>query len=141
MHVYPSFLVGDTPSRLYLPRVWFKVTSSQQVTQVWNFWPAKMTPFDLNSQPSPLQTSEDLPGVIEVFFPTSAVDHNVIYVSSRKVLAPTEDMIDHLLESRWSAVEPKRHDGKLKKAKRGSKCCLLPRPLSHGNLPIAIGQV
>ena len=25
--------------------------------------------------------------------------------------------------------------------KRGSKCCLLLRPLSHGNLPIATGQV
>ena len=61
--------------------------------------------------------SEDLPKMIKVFFPTCAVDHNVVDISSCEVLATTEYVIDHPLKSCWSAVEPKRHD--IKETQKG----------------------
>ena len=73
--------------------------------------------------------------VIEVLFPISAVNHNVIYVCL------CEHVIDHSLESGLGTVKFKRHNGELKEAKRGCKCCLLLGPLSHRDLPISTSQV
>lgn len=139
MHILLCFRLWVLLHGLHLARV--KVSSTHQVTEVWNLWPPEVTLLDLHSKPSPLQRSEDLPKMIKVLLPTSAVNHNVICIGSGKALTTTEYVIDHLLESCRSAVETKGHYCELKNAKRGNKGRLLPRSLGHGNLLVITAQV
>ena len=109
--------IQELPSSLHFARIWLDDPPTDDVPEIGNLGSPKAALTDLQSQPSDVKMTENLPQVSTVFFPILTEHHDIIQVRTGKLLAVSDYMSDHSLEHRWSTVKTKGHDFKFEQAK------------------------